>query len=176
MANEVVNIHLFSTGEARHTEPVVIDVNKRAVLKDTNENRTVTVRRKPKPVSLNETRKSKRLRSDEREEEAVENLSLTREKNRPVLNQTMNENEVDESFCDIGNQVSPILWAKNEVYEFVTRLAGTEVANSFRAHEIDGKALEYLKIETMCQVLKLKLGCAARIKRTFDQLKKKSQE
>lgn len=78
-----------------------------------------------------------------------------------------------ESISDIENEPpNPIKWTQNDVYQFVLDLAGPEVANSFRVHEIDGQALEYLQMETMCQVLKLKLGCVARIKAMFDQQKK----
>lgn len=70
---------------------------------------------------------------------------------------------------------APSKWSCSEVCEFVTRLIGSDVANAFRAHEIDGQALDYIRVETLYLVLKLKLGCAARIKSEFEKLKKRCQ-
>lgn len=66
--------------------------------------------------------------------------------------------------------LNPINWTSDDVHHFVLSLVGTGIAQKFRAQEIDGKALEYLRIETLVDVLEIKLGFAARIKREFENL------
>lgn len=66
----------------------------------------------------------------------------------------------------------PLEWNADDVHQFLIGLVGVEIAHKFRAQEIDGKALEYLRIETLVQVLEIKLGLVARIKSEFESLVK----
>ena len=127
--------------------------------------------------------KSKRPNYEDKskEEEFNQIVQIANNKRPRIRSRIQNEKNINknkrskaiESISDIENEPSnPTKWTQNDVYKFVLDLAGPEIANSFRVHEIDGQALEYLQMETMCQVLKLKLGCAARIKAMFDQQKK----
>lgn len=125
------------------------------------------------------SQKSKRPNYEDNSKEEEFNQIVNkrpRVRSRVLSEKNINKNKRSkaiESISDIENEPpNPTKWTQNEVYKFVLELAGPEVANSFRVHEIDGQALEYLQMETMCQVLKLKLGCAARIKGMFDQQKK----
>lgn len=71
-----------------------------------------------------------------------------------------------------SSTTSPLFWSCDEMCKFVSSIAGPEIAAKFRTQDIDGRALEYLKIETLVEVLSIQLGYAAKIKFEFDKLVK----
>lgn len=78
----------------------------------------------------------------------------------------------EQSSSMTGLQKNPLKWScQEEMFEFVADLEGADIAEKFRSQQIDGRALDYLRVETLVEVLGLKLGCAARIKLEFDRIK-----
>lgn len=67
---------------------------------------------------------------------------------------------------------TPNEWNVEEVCDFVTALVGSEIAGQFKWHDIDGQALDYLNVENLFNLMRIKLGPACRIKSHFDQVKR----
>lgn len=71
-----------------------------------------------------------------------------------------------------ADRSNPNDWNVEEVCDFVTALVGSEIAGQFKWHDIDGQALDYLNVENLFNLMRIKLGPACRIKSHFEQVKR----
>jgi hypothetical protein len=70
----------------------------------------------------------------------------------------------------------PTEWTCDQVYEFVSTIAGKEIGEVFRAQDLDGAALDLLKDDHLMSTLHIKLGPALKIMSKFNELKKKFKQ
>uniref|UniRef100_UPI00358FF853 polyhomeotic-like protein 2 n=2 Tax=Myxine glutinosa TaxID=7769 RepID=UPI00358FF853 len=92
----------------------------------------------------------------------------------PVLHREPSRPPRRDEGCSGGpsHRGDPARWSVQEVWEFVSRLPGCrDVADEFRAQEIDGQALLLLKEDHLMTAMNLKLGPALKICAWITRLK-----
>jgi hypothetical protein len=67
----------------------------------------------------------------------------------------------------------PTEWNCDEVCQFVKCVAGAQVANLFKAQEVDGSALNLIRDDHLVSTMQIKLGPALKIMSKFNELKGK---
>lgn len=67
----------------------------------------------------------------------------------------------------------PTEWNCEEVYRFVSQVAGVTVAEMFRSQEVDGSALNLIRDDHLVNTMQIKLGPALKIMSKFNELKQK---
>lgn len=65
----------------------------------------------------------------------------------------------------------PTEWNCEDVFRFVSCVAGVAVANQFKAQDIDGSALSLVRNDHLVNTMQIKLGPALKIINKFDELK-----
>ena len=66
----------------------------------------------------------------------------------------------------------PSDWSCEQVYDFVRIVAGSAIADTFKAQDLDGLALSLIKDDHLVQTMQVKLGPALKIMSKFNELKK----
>ena len=74
------------------------------------------------------------------------------------------------SFLDLPAG-DPSEWNCDDVYRFVSSVAGVRVANQFKMQDIDGSALSLIKHDQLVNTMKVKLGPALKIMSKFNEVK-----
>ncbi len=66
----------------------------------------------------------------------------------------------------------PTEWSCDQVYEFVSAVAGVQIAETFKAQDLDGMALSLIKDDHLVQTMQIKLGPALKIMSKFNDLRR----
>ena len=80
------------------------------------------------------------------------------------------------SFTDIEQQYpngDPSEWNVDQVYQFIKCVSGVQVAELFKAQEVDGSALSLIRDDHLVNTMQIKLGPALKIMSRVNDLKSK---
>ncbi len=91
---------------------------------------------------------------------------------------TFNASCLNQSYGSVSGDVQlprgdPCEWSCEEVFEFVRVVAGINVAQVFKAQEVDGSALSLIRDDHLVNTMQIKLGPALKIMSKFNELKMK---
>lgn len=65
----------------------------------------------------------------------------------------------------------PTEWNCDDVYRFVSSVAGVQIANQFKMQDIDGSALSLIQNDHLVNTMQVKLGPALKIISKFNEIK-----
>lgn len=90
---------------------------------------------------------------------------------------TFNSSALSQSYSSSADiqlpQGDPTEWNCEQVFDFVQCVAGANVAQVFKAQEVDGSALALIRDDHLVNTMQIKLGPALKIMSKFNELKTK---